>query len=157
MRNFYLSVEGVRQGRFKGTCTSEAHRGKLVAAHFAQRVASPRDTAAGGRGGRRTHEPVVIRRPVDAATPQFLHAACTGEELRHVLCEFPHRPGDGEEEIAFTVKLLGAVVSAHQLISADAVDGAGVGSSGLIEEIAFAFQRIEWEHKPGKTMAADAW
>jgi type VI secretion system Hcp family effector len=149
MRNFHLSIDGARQGKFKG--------GRLVASRFEQRVASPRDTAAGGRGGKRTHEAIVIRRPVDAATPQFLHAACTGEELRSVLCEFPHRPGDGEEEIAFTVKLLGAVVSAHHLVSAEALDTAGVGGCGLIEEISFAFQRIEWAHCPGKTMAADAW
>lgn len=155
MRPFYLSVEGSRQGRFKGTVQGEEHRGKLLGLGFEQRIASPRDVAGGARAGRRSHQPVVLRRPVDAATPQFLHAACSGETLKTVLCEFPHRPGDGGEEVAFTVKLEGAVVSAHRIVRADGADG-GAGT-GLVEEIEFAFQRIEWEHKPGRTLASDSW
>lgn len=154
MRTFYLSVEGTRQGRFKGSCASEAHRGKLMATWFDQRIASPRDTAAGARGSRRTHQPLLIRRPVDAATPQFLHASCTAEELRSVVMEFPHRNGDGGEEIAFAVKLTAAVVTAHRLVTAEG-DGHGAATCGLIEEVEFAFQRIEWEHRPGRTMAGD--
>jgi type VI secretion system Hcp family effector len=94
---------------------------------------------------------------VDAATPQFLQSACSGETLKTVLCEFPHRSSDAGEEIAFTVKLEGAVVSAHRIVHAGTPEGAGGAGIGLIEEIELAFQRIEWEHRPGKTLASDAW
>ncbi len=157
MRPFYLSVEGARQGRFKGGVTHQDHQGKLLGLGFEQRIASPRDIAGGARGGRRSHQPILLRRPVDAATPQFLHAACSGEQLKTVLCEFPHRPGDGGEEVAFTVKLEGAVVSAHRIVHAESADGSGAGGTGLVEEIELAFQRIEWEHRPGKTLASDSW
>lgn len=145
-----LSVEGAR-GRFKAERQGDA---RLALRSFAGALRALRDAASGQAQGRRQHQPVAVTKEAGAATPQFAEAACTAEVLRSALFEFVRRGEGGAAETVLTVRLVDATVSGHRLELADA----GLHASApLLEHIEFAFRRIEWEHRPSRTVAADEW
>jgi len=116
----------------------------------------PRDNArvAGASSGRRVHGPVVITKPVGAASPQFFTAMTTDESLKSVVLEFVRTDSTGAEEVFYTIKLSGASVSRFRQY-ASLPGGGSAGGLGLLEEVAIAFQRIEVVSKDGATAAVD--
>jgi type VI secretion system secreted protein Hcp len=152
---FYVTVEGARQGKFAGETAREAHQGKLPGIAFHYGVASARDAASGMASGRRTHHPVVLTKQWGASSPQFFAALCTNESLKSVLFEFMSTDPSGEEYVFHTVRLTNAGVSeVEQFIE----ESSGPGESHeprALERISLVFQRIEIENKDGNTMAVD--
>ena len=144
-----ITLDGQR-GRLRGE-VGDGKQGVVWARSFASAVRSLRDSA-GTAAGKAQHQPLTLRKDVGAATPQLAQAACTGEVLRSVLCEFVSIVDGGTEEVTFTVRLLDATVSGHRLVLSE-----GVAAGNLAEEFDLTYRRIEWEHKQAKTMAADEW
>lgn len=144
-----ITLEGQR-GRLRGE-VGDGKQGVVWARSFASAVRSLRDTA-GSTAGKAQHQPLTLRKDVGATTPQLAQAACTGEVLRSVLCEFVSVVEGGTEEVTFTVRLLDATVSGHRLVLAE-----GAVAGNLTEEFDLTYRRIEWEHRQAKTMAADEW
>lgn len=142
------TVEGVKQGKFKGTALTTFGAGKIPVIRFGYSLVSPRDVATGQASGKRQHKPVIITKSIDAATPQFFQAAATNEVLKSVLLEFVLTNSMGQQEIFYTITLTNATVAEVAQRSED---------SRLLEDIAFTFQKIDIESKAGKTMAVDNW
>lgn len=154
---FYVTVEGIKQGGFKQETPREKHEGKIPGISFHYKVESPRDSASGMASGKRTHHPVAFVKEWGASTPQFFQALCTNESLKSVLFEFVKTDSNGEEYVYHTIKLVNASVSEiHQYLEGDAKQDQSHDLHEL-EEISFTFQRIEMESKDGKTMAVDDW
>jgi len=152
---FYVTVEGTKQGKWAGETTLDAHEDKLTGISFHYAVSSPRDLASGMASGKRQHGPVSFVKEWGAASPQFFSALCTNESLKSVFFEFVRLGDKGGEEVYQTLKLVNASVSAIEQY----IDGEGVGDPGnddrALEKISFAFARIEMENKDGKTSAVD--
>jgi type VI secretion system secreted protein Hcp len=145
----YVTITGAR-GRFRGE-VGDPKNGRMALTGYASALRSPRD-AATAAGGRRQHQPLTLVKEVGAATPQLAQAACTGEVLRTVTCEFMRFADGGVEELLFVVNLSDATISGHRIALAPAESG-----QALREEIDLTYRRIEWEHRVAKTMAADEW
>ncbi|MBL7716094.1 MAG: type VI secretion system tube protein Hcp [Bdellovibrionales bacterium] len=149
----YLSVEGTRQGKFKGESTSKFFKDRLNVSSVSHEVVSPRDSQTGLATGRRQHKPLTVIRDVGSASPQFFLALATGENLKTVSLEFTSiDQRTGQEQITYTIKLTNAGVASQK--AATIVRG---GVSVLAEEVSFAYQSIEIEHVPSKTVASDTW
>ncbi len=145
-----VTLEGQR-GRMRGE-VGDSKLGVVMALSYTSAIRSLRDTAGGKTGGRPAHQPLTLAKHVGAATPQLAQAACTGEVLRSVLCEFLHVVDGGTEEVAFSVRLQDVTVSGHRLVLPEMPV-----TRELTEEFDLTYRRIEWEHRPSKTMAADQW
>jgi type VI secretion system secreted protein Hcp len=155
-----VSIEGTKQGKFKGESIREAHKDKIAGLAFRYGVQSPRDVATGQASGKRQHQPVVFVKEWGPATPQIFQACTTNEVLKSVLFEFVHTTAEGSEEIYHTIKLSNATVSSIAQRMTEPQEGGarrGGSESKELEEIALTFQTIEIENKVGKTMAADDW
>jgi|WetSurMetagenome_2_1015567.scaffolds.fasta_scaffold121413_1 type VI secretion system secreted protein Hcp len=152
----YVTVEGSRQGRFKGQSAAGHSQYAVPVLAFTYEGSVPRDNArvAGASSGRRVHGPVVITKPVGAASPQFFTAMTTDESLKSVVLEFVRTDSTGAEEVFYTIKLSGASVSRFRQY-ASLPGGGSAGGLGLLEEVAIAFQRIEVVSKDGATAAVD--
>jgi type VI secretion system secreted protein Hcp len=153
---FYVTIEGTKQGMFKGESTRTAHKDKIEGLAFEYEVLSPRDVATGQASGKRQHKPVVITKEWGAASPQIFTSCVTNEVLKSVLMEFYHTTPEGKEEIHHTVKLINATVSNIKQ-SAGLAKHEAAADIHETEEVAFTFQRIEVENKTGKTAAVDDW
>lgn len=153
---FYVTVEGTKQGKFKNETPREKHQGKIPGISFHYNVKSPRDAASGMASGKRSHQPVTFVKEWGASTPQFFQALCTNETLKSALFEFVKTSADGEEYVYHTVKLINASVSeVDHFLTNDSPDQPR--DVPELERISLTFQRIEIESKDGKTMAVDDW
>jgi len=156
---FSVTVEGVRQGKFKGSSTARggtSDRIEGVAFHYA--ITSPRDAASGMASGKRLHQPVTFTKGVDASSPQFFQALTSNEPLKTVVFEFYATDGKGLEAPVYTIRLVNATVSGWQQYAGDINGGRVSNSDGsMLEDVTMTFQRIEIESKTGKTMAVDDW
>jgi type VI secretion system secreted protein Hcp len=166
---FYISIEGQKQGKFKGESgraapgvqgTESGHglgRDKIVGVRFLAESSSPRDVATGQASGKRTHKPITITKEWGAASPQLFQALVTNESLKSVLFEFVRTNAKGEQEIYHTIKLTNAAVSNIKSYL-DLIDKTGDAyDAHELEDVSFVFQKIEMEDKDGKTQAVDSW
>lgn len=160
---FYVTIEGKKQGAFKGESPREVHKEKLAGISYSHSIVSPRDIATGQASGKRQHGPISIVKEWGAASPQLFQALCTNEVLTKVLFEFIHTTDVGEEEVYQTITLANATVSKITYntggigSSAATSKSAGQYDTKELEEISFTYQRIEIENKVGQTMASDDW
>jgi len=74
---FYVTVEGSKQGKLKGESPREQHKDKLPGLGFHYSVSSPRESGSGQATGRRIHQPVSFVKEWGAATPQLFQALTT--------------------------------------------------------------------------------
>jgi len=145
-----VTFEGQR-GRLRGEI-GDIRQGIVTARSYNSAIRSLRDSAGGPAAGKSQHQPMTIRKDVGPATPQLAQAACTGEVLRLVLCEFTNFNQGGVEEVVFAVRLHDVTISGHRMVLPDIAEGCV-----LAEELDLTYRRIEWEHRLAKTTAADQW
>ena len=157
---FYISIEGAKQGAFKGDSTgggAKSAKGRIGGVKFSFETSSPRDVATGQATGKRMYKPIVVTKEWDAASPQLFNALVTNEVLKKVLFEFVKTNPDGQEEIYHTITLTNANVSnLHSYLDLTDTSGDRYDAHEL-EDVSFVFQKIEIENKEGKTTAADDW
>ena len=159
----FLSVEGTKIGRFKGSATQRGMEDKIPVLRFDYEIKSPRDVATGQASGKRQHNPIRFVKEWDASTPQFFQALVTNEVIKSATFEFfKNNSRTGQSELYHVIKLTNGNISGIRQFTGDAgtsLLSAKAASSevGEYEEISFTFQKIEIENRPGKTMALDDW
>jgi len=154
---FYVTVEGTKQGKFKPESTREARADRLTGLAFRYSIQSPRDAATGMAGGKRIHRPISFVKEWGAASPQFFQALCTNEILKSVLFEFVSHDPDGLRYVFHTIKVTNASVSEIEQYVEDEAPGNEAHEAQPLEKISMTFQKIELENKDGQTTAADDW
>jgi type VI secretion system secreted protein Hcp len=160
----YVTVEGTKQGKFKGESPRDAHKDKFAALGINYSLQSPRDIATGQASGKRQHSPVEVVKEWGPATPQLFQACATNEVLKSVLFEFIKTDVNGAEIVYHTIKLTNATISKISYFSAGEGGEGGETAKHTSEidtheqeRISFTFQKIEVENKIGKTSALDDW
>ena len=159
---FYVSIEGTKQGKFKGESPRDKWKEKFPALSYSHQIQSPRDIATGQASGKRQHGPITVTKEWGASSPQIFQALVTNEVLKSVLFEFIHTTPDGSEEVYQTVKLTNATVCSVQYLtgtgeSAESAKTTAAYDTHELEQVSFTYQKIEMEHLPGKTSASDDW
>ena len=144
----FIAVEGTKQGKFKGESPVIPFKDQSRVLKFSYGLVSPRSLATGQPSGKRQHKPVVITREPGAASPQFFRALVTNEVLKPVVIQFLRGTvNTGINEVQQIITLTNPSISDFRQY---------VGDDGRwLEDVAFAFQQIQIENKPGKTMAVD--
>jgi len=150
--SIFFTVEGTRQGLFKGESPREKFKTKIPALAFQSGLSLPIDSTSGRPSGRRRHAPLLITKALGFSSPQFFQAAVTGEIIKKVVIEFYETNPMGSEVLSYVVTLSNAnVVSIKQNTPASKPTTAGP----IQEEISLVFQSIEVESKLGRTLASD--
>jgi len=146
---FYVTIDGARQGTFKGTAKGTS--GRFTAIRFSYEVQIPPRLPIGEGGGHPKHNPISITKEWDAASPQLFQAAATNEPLKSVLFEFVNVTQDGKEETYYQIKLTNAAVFQYKQYT-DRLPEGGANTFEL-EDVSFTFQKIDIAHPPGGTGA----
>jgi type VI secretion system secreted protein Hcp len=155
---FFVSIEGSKQGKFKGDGSRRGRPDSIVGLGFHYEIVSPRDPASGLPTGTRQHKPIVLTKEWGASTPQIFQALVTNEVLKSVVFEFVRTNANGEEVVDQVVKLIDAsVANIEQYIHFNAAGHAESDDARELEDVAFTFARIEIENKTGQTSASDDW
>ena len=160
---FYISITGAKQGKFKGDSVGEKGtkdsraKGKIAGIRYSAETTSPRDAATGQATGKRIHKPITITKEWDAASPQIFAALVSNETLKTVLFEFVKPDAAGREEIYFTVTLTNAVISnVHSYLDLTDTSGDKFDAHDL-EDVSFVIQKSTIEKKEANTVAEDDW
>jgi type VI secretion system secreted protein Hcp len=156
--NAYMSFTGQKQGVFKGNIKSKgSHAGKSIVFGLSYGVQAPRDIATGMASGKRRHQPITIRKEVDAASPQLLRALVNNETLNAKLEIF--KAGNGSLKPNYILELTGGHINSIKDV-APAAKGS-THSEGRDtyeqEEISFTFQMIDVTWNDGGITMHDDW
>ena len=154
--NFYVAIEGVRTGAFKGETTQKGREGQLVGLAFQHGVHLPYDPASGLPTGRRQQGTVAMTKAWGPASPQLFQALVNNETLKFVRFEFYRPDATGVERVFQRITLEPAtVVSINQHV--EPTYAPDTMKYPELEEIAFVFAKITIENIPGSTTAVDDW
>ncbi len=156
---FYLSIDGTKQGKFRGESLRKGTEGKIPGLRFQYTVQSPRDMATGQASGKRQHQPVVITKRWGVSSPQIFQACVTNELLKSVVLEFVRTNPNGQEYIYHVIRLTNATISSIRQYAnmLNANELPTIGGQHDLEDVSFTFQKIEIFNNDGKTQALDDW
>jgi type VI secretion system secreted protein Hcp len=131
----YMTINGTKQGRFKGEAMSE--RIAVMSVSHDARMASGKMT------GKRQHGLITITREIDKASPMLMQAMKTNEALNDVTIVFLGS-GAGAGKVAQTINLRNAIITADR-------------RSGRNEQITIEYDTIQVTHANGNKSATDDW
>jgi type VI secretion system secreted protein Hcp len=160
---FYVSIQGTKQGKFKGESPREAHKEKLTGLSYSHEIQSPRDIATGQASGKRQHLPIVFSKEWGQASPQLFQALVTNEVLTTVKFEFIHSTPEGIEEVYYTIELVDATVSNIKYSTGAGDESASTSrhtqayDTHELEHVALTYRGITVSHLQGKTSSNDHW
>jgi type VI secretion system secreted protein Hcp len=138
-KTFSMTIQGEKQGKFKAESTRNGEIGLVSIVH--ERIGPER--ARGLRG----HNPIVVTKEVDAATPQLFQALSTHERLPLVALNIQSQgtgAGAGKLKVAERVELRNATITSVRKV-------------GRLEEITFAYEAITVSWSDGSKSANDDW
>ena len=154
--NSYLSLTGKKQGLIKGSVTQKGREGKIMVIAAAHGVNSPRDVATGLPIGKRVHAPFVITKEFDASST-CLYAALVGSEtLSAWELQFWASSSTGAEVMRYVVRMTNASVSDIPFRMPNNKDP-DLARLAEYEEVAFTYEKIEWNWVPGGLKSGDDW
>lgn len=154
--SFYVTIQGARQGNFKGQGSSAGHASQIAGVQFQMQMTVAHDAVTGKASGTHQYTQIVFTKQWDASSPQIYQAASSGELLPVVEFDFVRTGPDGREYTFETVKLTEASISGVK----DYIGYPNAGSpsdSRALEEVSITFQKIEISNNDGHTMAIDDW
>jgi type VI secretion system secreted protein Hcp len=154
--NAYLTTEGEKQGKIKGSVTQKGREDSIMVIAVKHEVESPRDAASGLPTGKRQHKPFVITKELDKSSPLLMNALCNNENLKAWELQFWQPSATGVEKQHYTVKLTNANIAFIRLIMLNNKDPL-LTRYAEYEEVAFTYQKIEWIWVDGGITALDDW
>ena len=154
--HLYLQCNGEAvQG--ESTQTSLGREGSIECLSFVDSVRTAREKGSGMATGRRTYEPIVIRKRIDKSSPLVARALCNNEVIEGTFKFFRPAPsGDGTTEHFFTVEIAEGRVSSIRRVSPDTIDPASAQEPPT-EEVSFVFHNITWTYEDGGVSHHDNW
>jgi type VI secretion system secreted protein Hcp len=159
---FLITMKLTTQGDVKGSSVKKEgdldYSTGMEAHGFNYEVITQIDPATGQPVGRRRHNPITIRREVDAASPKFLQALVTNEVFKTVKLSFNRIGPDGKPVIAHTIELTNGTISAYKAYHGD-VEGTSREQyvTNELEELQLTFQKITYTWTKGGITCTDDW
>ena len=152
----YLTLKGQKTGEIKGGVTQKGreHSIRIIAASHA--IISPRDATSGLPTGRRQHQPFMITKELDQATPLLNSLLVSNENITEWCLDYWQLQPRGKEGLVYTVRLTNAnIASIHHRV--ENVATPGNAQLPAMEDIQFTYQKIEWTWNDGGISAEDDW
>ena len=154
--HLYLNANGTKIDG-ESTQTSLDRADSIECLFFCDSVRTAREKGSGMATGRRTYEPIVIRKRIDKSSPLIAKALCNNEVIEGTFKFFrPSPAGDGTTEQFFDVEIAEGRVAFIKRVSPDTIDPASAEEPPT-EEVGFVFHNITWTFKPTGASHHDNW
>ena len=154
----HMTIDGQNQGTITSACCQmEGREDTVILYQLNHMIEQPRDKHTGRATGKRVHNPFVLLKEIDKATPLLMQALVTNELLT-VKFEFyrPNPEGDGTEEQFYMIELEGA-----NLISfnGELPNTLGKETSAYppLESLQLAYRKIIVTYQTDGVSAEDDW
>jgi type VI secretion system secreted protein Hcp len=156
--NAFLTLKGQKQGSINGSVTQKGRENSILVHSFNNEVISPRDASSGSATGKRQHKPLVVLKEIDKSSPLLWNALVNNETLVNWQLKFwaPAAGGTAAEQQIYTITLTNASIASMREYMPDNLDPAQA-KLPLLEEVTFAYQKIQWVWTDGGITAQDDW
>lgn len=143
------------QGHIQGSVTQSGRQGQIAVAGYSHGLVAPFDTVSGKLTGKKTSKPFVISKDVDASTPLLYNALANNESMTEFTLNFWRPTQSGSETVYLVISLTNAlIVSINASLTAPQDPTIPAVPR---EEIAFVYQKIEWNWVNGGILADVNW
>jgi type VI secretion system secreted protein Hcp len=114
-----MAIEGAKQGNITagantmdsmGNKYQQDHADESTVLEFKHEIIIPKDPQSGQPTGQRMHQPAVVRKRYDKASPLLYNALCSGERLSKVTIKWYRTSMEGTMEHYFTHELEDALL-----------------------------------------------
>lgn len=141
----------------ESTQTSLGRENSIECLYLESGISTVRETGNARAAGRRQHQPLLIRKRIDKASPLISKALCNNEVIEGEFKFFrPNPTGDGTTEQFFTMKIYKGRVASQRVWSPDSLVLASATEPPL-EEVTFVYHTIEWTYTNGGVTHQDDW
>ena len=151
----YLTVKGLSQQDMKGDCAQAGREDTILVYDIQHKIEIPRDRLTGTASGQRIHEPLVITKHLDQASPLLHRACCTGEHCE-VDLKFFRITEKGTEEHYYTIKLSDAIIVEIENITPMVFLPENKPYHDM-EKVSFTYSKIIWTYEPDGIEQEDDW
>lgn len=165
----YLTIKGKKQGDISKDASKpdsigqvakvdESSQGKITVVGFTSGIVVPRDMTSGVATGARNHQPVVITKFFDRASPLLWQALATNEILEEVVSEFYRTDPGGmpQPQQFFKMTWKNATLIEGKAYLPLTIDPKNNFYQNM-EAWSFTYKEVKWEHIPGSTSGEDKW
>lgn len=152
----FLKVNGVAvEGESSQTGFGREH--SIECLYYQQGVVTSPQAGSGMATGRRTFEPLVIRKWIDKSSPLLAKALAENRVVDGVFKFFRQNPsGDGTTQHYFTTEITMGRIAAITQFTTD-VEEPGKLPDQPFEEVQLVFNGISWTHEIGGVTYEDSW
>lgn len=161
----YMSIKGAKQGVITagaftansvGNSYQEGHEDQVMVQGFKHQICIPRDPQSGQPTGQRVHQPLVVTKVYDKASPLLLSALTSGELMEQVVIQWYRTSSSGTQEHYYTTKLEDAIIVEMKDYMLNCQDPANAHFTHL-EDVHFTYRKITWTHEICGTTGSDDW
>ncbi|MET0341190.1 MAG: type VI secretion system tube protein TssD [Polyangiales bacterium] len=154
--HLYLKANGT-DIKGESTQSSLGRESSIECVYFDSSVRTARESGSGSATGRRSYEPIVIRKRIDKSTPLLAKALTQNEKIEAEFKFFrPNPGGDGTTQQFYTIAIKDGRVASFKMVVPDCIDPAHSKRPPL-EEVTFSFHTISWTYTDGGVQHEDSW
>lgn len=152
----YMWITDDQGNDVKGSSQVQGREGSIEVSSFQHEVRIPTDQDTGALTSTRKHEPFIIKKEFDPSTPILNKACSAGKTLQQIKLSWYRINEQGQEEEYFRHTLDNAkVVSVKPMV--DDIKDHTKENRFHFEQIAFRYEKIQWEYLDGNIATSDQW
>jgi len=142
---------------YPGSSEKEGRDGTSDVFEYEHHLHQPIEPTTGQASGVRVHAPLTIVKLIDAASPGFHKATCTGQNLAEVKLDFYRiDPATRQEEKYYTITLKQArIVDVRPYMPMSFLPQNEPYRH--MEKVSFVYEEVEWNWIPDSKIEMDKW
>ena len=152
----YMWLKDDQGNDVQGSVSVSGREGSIEVLAFEHQLRIPTDGDTGELTGTRKHEPFVITKAYDAATPYLYKACSNGQTLQSLVLSWFKIDETGTEVEYFRHTLEGVKVTSVKPVMANVKDLEKERYPHL-EEVAIRYQKVTWTYLDGNIEFSDSW
>lgn len=152
----YVWFKDDQGGEIKGGVQISGREGSSEVMEFHHDLHIPTDPHTGRLAGVRMHNPIIIQKSFDAASPYLYKACCEGQTLKEVIIKWYAIDDTGAEKEYFIHKLEEVKVAAMKGYMPNTKDPDKERYVHL-EEVSLVYAKITWTYVDGSLEYMDSW
>ncbi len=152
----YMMLKDDQGNDVTGSVTVSGREGSIEVLAFDHQLRIPTDNDTGELTGTRKHEPFVITKAYDAATPYLYKACSNGQTLQNLVLSWYKIDETGTEVEYFRHTLEGVKVTSVKPSMANVKD-LDKERYPHLEDVSIRYQKITWTFLDGNIEFSDSW
>lgn len=152
----YMWLKDDQGNEVKGSVSVADREGSIEILHFDHELRIPTDNDTGELTGTRKHEPFIITKAVDAATPYLYKACSNGQTLKQLELKWYRIDDTGTEREYFRHTLEGVKVTSISPTMHNVKD-LDKERYPHLEKVNLRYKRITWTYLDGNIEFSDSW